>query len=426
MSEQEKTIQTEKKKAYHSWRHYFRLGFTAFLTIAACITFFFILYRWDAISNVIETIVESAEPVIIGLALAYLLMPVKAFIEKPVCKFLISKKVKEEKAKSLAKTSGIIGAIVFLLVIIAVLIMSLGPALFTSIKGLIDAMPSYVESFVKWISDSGLADTEAAIFIGQSINSLTAELENWARTEIVPLAQEYIAQITSGVWSVVKTILNFLIGIVAMTYVMTIEETLVGQSKKIIYAIFPAKKGNVIIETIRKSNEIFGGFVIGKIIDSAIIGVIAYIGCLLMQTPSALLVAFIIGVTNVIPFFGPFIGAIPSVALVLIQSPIHALYLAIFILILQQIDGNIIGPKILGDTIGISAFWILTSISIAGGLFGFFGMLLGVPVFAVIYYIVQQILIYRMKEKDLSTDTEKYVELIEIDENTKEMKYEKM
>ena len=134
---------------------------------------------------------------------------------------------------------------------------------------------------------------------------------------------------------------------------------------------------------------------------------------------------FIIGVTNVIPFFGPFIGAIPSVALVLIQSPIHALYLAIFILILQQIDGNIIGPKILGDTIGISAFWILTSISIAGGLFGFFGMLFGVPVFAVIYYIIQQILIYRMKEKQLSAETEKYVELVEIDESTKEMRYEK-
>ena len=423
MVEQEKTTQIEKKKAYHSWRHYFRLGFTAFLTIAACITFFFILYRWDEISKVIGIIIESAEPVIIGLALAYLLMPVKEFIEKPVCKLLISQKVKEEKAKSLAKTLGIFGAIVFLLVIIGVLIMSLGPALFTSIKGLIDAMPSYVESFVKWIADSGLADTEVALFIGDAINQFTSEMKEWAKTEILPLAQQYISQITSGVLSVGKTFLNFLIGIVAMTYVMGIEETLVGQSKKIIYAIFPAKKGNIIVETIRKSNEIFGGFVIGKIIDSAIIGVIAYIGCLLMQTPSALLVAFIIGVTNVIPFFGPFIGAIPSVALVLIQSPIHALYLAIFILILQQIDGNIIGPKILGDTVGISAFWILTSISIAGGLFGFFGMLLGVPVFAVIYYVIQQIINYRMQEKHLSADTEQYVELVEIDENTKEMKY---
>ena len=423
MPEQGKNTQIERKKAYHSWRHYFRLGFTAFLTVAACITFFFILYRWNTISEIIGTIFKSAESIIIGLALAYLLMPVKEFIEKRVCKFLISKKMKEDKAKSLSKTIGIAGAIIFLFVIIGILIMSLGPALFTSIVGLIDAMPSYVESFVVWISESGFADTEVAIFIGNSINSLTTELENWAKTEILPLAQQYITQITSGVLSIVKTILNFLIGIVAMTYVMSIQEELVGQSKKIIYAIFPTKKGNLIIETARKSNKIFSGFVIGKIIDSAIIGVIAYMGCLLMNMPSTLLVAFIIGVTNVIPFFGPFIGAIPTIALVLIQSPIHALYLAIFILILQQVDGNIIGPKILGESTGLSAFWILTSISIAGGLFGFFGMLLGVPVFAVIYYIIQQILIYRMKSKELSSQTEEYVELIEIDENTKEMKY---
>ena len=423
MPEQGKNTQIERKKEYHSWRHYFRLGFTAFLTVAACITFFFILYRWNTISEIIGTIFKSAESIIIGLALAYLLMPVKEFIEKRVCKFLISKKMKEDKAKSLSKTIGITGAIIFLFVIIGILIMSLGPALFTSIVGLIDAMPSYVESFVVWISESGFADTEVAIFIGNSINSLTAELENWAKTEILPLAQQYITQITSGVLSIVKTILNFLIGIVAMTYVMSIQEELVGQSKKIIYAIFPTKKGNLIIETARKSNKIFSGFVIGKIIDSAIIGVIAYMGCLLMNMPSTLLVAFIIGVTNVIPFFGPFIGAIPTIALVLIQSPIHALYLAIFILILQQVDGNIIGPKILGESTGLSAFWILTSISIAGGLFGFFGMLLGVPVFAVIYYIIQQILIYRMKSKELSSQTEEYVELIEIDENTKEMKY---
>ena len=425
MPEQEKTTQVEKKKPYHSWRHYFRLGFTAFLTVAACITFFFILYRWSAISEVIGKIVKSAESIIIGLALAYLLMPVKEFIEKPTYKFLTSQKVKKEKAKGIAKTIGITGAIIFLFVVIAILIMSLGPALFTSIVGLIDAMPSYVESFVKWISDSGLADTEVAIFIGNSINSATTELENWAKTEILPLVQEYITQITSEVLSIAKTILNFLIGIVAMTYVMSIQEELIGQSKKIIYAIFPAKKGNVIIETVRKSNQIFGGFVIGKIIDSAIIGVIAYIGCLLMNMPSALLVAFIIGVTNVIPFFGPFIGAIPTIALVLIQSPIHALYLGIFILILQQVDGNIIGPKILGESTGLSAFWILTSISVAGGLFGFFGMLLGVPVFAVIYYIIQQIIIYRMKSKKMSSDTDEYIELIEIDENTKEMKYKK-
>ena len=423
MSEKEKSTQIEKKREYHPWKHYFRWGMTAFLTVAACITFFFVLYRWDNIMSIIGKILDSAESIIIGLALAYLLMPIKSYIEKRAYKLLSKQKIKKEHAKKWARTIGIAGAIIFLFLIIAILIMSLGPALVTSIIGLIDSMPGYVESFVEWISESGLADTEVAGLIGYSINTLTVEVENWAKTEIVPLAQQYISQITSGVLTVLKTILNFLIGIVAMTYVMSIEESLIGQGKKIIYAIFPAKKGNVIIETIRKSHKIFGGFVIGKIIDSAIIGIIAYIGCLILKIPSALLVAFIIGVTNVIPFFGPFIGAVPTVALVLIQSPIHALYLVIFILILQQLDGNIIGPKILGESTGLSAFWILTSISVAGGLFGFFGMLLGVPVFAVIYYIIQQILKYRMNEKHLSADTEEYVDLKKIDETTKEMKY---
>ncbi len=424
MSEQEKIIEREKKKG-HSWNHYFKIGVTAFLTVAACIIFFFVLFRWESISVVIGNITKSAEPIIIGLALAYLLMPVKDFIEKPVLKFLLSKKMKEEKAKKWARGISITGAIIFLFIIIAVLIAMMVPALVTSVLGLFDTMPGYIESFVIWIQEIGLGDSSFAAFVGDAMTTITTEVENWAKTELLPLAQQYIAQITSGVFSIIKTILNFIIGIIVVVYVMSIQETLIGQSKKIIYAIFPPKTGNIIIDTVRKSNKIFGGFVIGKIIDSAIIGVIAYIGCLLMSTPSAFLVAVIIGVTNIIPFFGPFIGAIPSIILVLIQSPIHGLYLAIFILILQQVDGNIIGPKILGEQTGLSSFWVLTSILIAGGLFGFFGMLFGVPVFAVIYYVLQQIITHRMRKQNLPIDTDEYVALIEIDEKTKEIKYEK-
>lgn len=422
MKEQDKVTKTTKNKK-ESWDHYIKMGTTAFITVAACITFFFMLYRWGTIAAVIGDILKAGESIIIGLALAYLLMPTKNAIEKFVYRLLRKKKVKKDKAKSFAKSVAITGAIVFLFIVIGILIAILVPALITSIIGLVEAMPGYINSFVKWIEDMGFADNTVAVMIGDIITSLTSELQTWAQTEILPFVQEYLGQITSGVLAVLKVILNFFVGIIVVVYVMSIQETLTGQCKKIIYAIFPAKKGNVIINTVRKSHEIFGGFVTGKIIDSAIIGVIAYIGCMILQIPSALLVSFIIGITNVIPFFGPFIGAVPTILLVLIQSPIHALYLAIFILVLQQVDGNIIGPKILGDSTGLSAFWILTSISIAGGLFGFFGMLLGVPVFAVIYYIVQQIVAYRMEQKNLSSDTEEYVELLSIDESSKEMKY---
>ena len=330
----------------------------------------------------------------------------------------------EKQKKDFARGISITGAIIFLFVVLAFLASIIVPALASSIMGLIDKMPKYVASFISWLEEVGITDTSIAVMIGDYITELTSDVEQWAKNEMIPLVQQYIGTITSGVYSVLKTFLNFIVGIFVVIYVMSIQETLVGQAKKIIYAFFSPKKGNLIIDTLRKSNKIFGGFIIGKLVGSAIIGVICYIGCLILGIPSSLLVAVIVGITNVIPFFGPFIGAIPSVLLVLIQSPIHGLYLAIFILILQQIEGNIIEPKILGDTTGLSSFWVLFSILIAGGLFGFFGLLLGVPIFAVIYYICQQMIKYRMEKRNLSNDTEDYVKLISIDENDKTMIYE--
>lgn len=418
LQETAKTTKREKNK-------YFKIGLTIFLTTAACILFFFAIFRLDTIIELCGKITKAAEPIIIGLILAYLLMPVKNFIEIPLEKFLLKKGISEKKSKKTARSIGIFGSIVFLIIVIAVLIAIFVPALVSSVLGLIDAMPKYVESFLKWIQDSQVGDSSFAYYFGEAVTKVTDAFEEWANNKLLPEAQRYISQITSGVVSVFKTVLNSIIGVIVMVYVMSIEESLVGQSKKIIYAIFSPKKGNRIIEIIRKSNEIFGGFIIGKILDSAIIGVICYIGCLILQMPSALLVSVIIGVTNVIPFFGPFIGAIPSILIVLIQSPWHGLYLAIFILILQQVDGNIIGPKILGDTTGLSSFWVLFAILVAGGLFGFFGMLLGVPVFAVIYYVLQQFLRYRMERKKLAIETSAYVKLQYIDEVNKTMVYEK-
>lgn len=404
-------------------KKYFKIGLTAFMTVAACITFFFAIYRVDIILGFLGKMVKSAEPIIIGLILAYLLMPVKKFVEAPVYEWLRKTKLGEKKSRKAAKTISILSAVVFLLIIIALLIAIIVPSLVSSVVGLIDAIPRYVDSFLVWVDTSGIGESQIANHVSEVIAQVTLTVEEWAKNQWIPEAQKYITQITSGVMSVVKTLLNFIIGIIVMVYAMSINETLKGQSKKMIYALFPSKKGNMIIETMRKSNDIFGGFIIGKILDSAIIGILAYIGCMVLQMPSALLIAFIIGVTNVIPFFGPFIGAVPAVLLVLIQSPLHALYLAIFILVLQQVDGNIIGPKILGDSTGLSSFWVMFSILVFGGLFGFFGMLLGVPIFAVLYYLFQQFLAYRMEHKKLSNLSEDYIDLISIDEKDGTMHY---
>ena len=169
-------------------------------------------------------------------------------------------------------------------------------------------------------------------------------------------------------------------------YLLTSKETFIGQGKKIVYTLLPPKYGNIMVHVMRVSNQMFGGFISGKILDSAIIGVICYIGLMILRVPYSLLVAVIVGVTNIIPFFGPFIGAVPSVILIALADPIKGLYFLIFVVVLQQVDGNIIGPKILGDSTGLSAFWVVFAILVGGGLFGFMGMTLGVPTFAFIIF----------------------------------------
>ena len=410
---------------------YVKVGLTVFVTVAACILFFFFVYRFDTISAGADKLLKAAEPIIFGLVFAYLLMPVKMFIEKHAYRFLEGKVKKEGKAKKIAATLGITGSVIFLLVIIAVLLAIIIPAVISSVAGFIDNIQGYAKSFFAWFSKSRVGTMLFSSEMADEVTEVTNSLTDWIKGELWPKFQSYLAeiqgyivQITSGVVSVFKTFLNFIIGIFVMIYAMAIQTQLKGQTKKFIYAIFSVKRANVVIETLRKSNEIFGGFIIGKIIDSAIIGLICYIGCLILRMPSALLVAVVVGVTNIIPFFGPFMGAFITIPLVLIQSPIHGLYLAIFILILQQVDGNIIGPKILGDTTGLSSFWVMFAILIAGGLFGFFGMLLGVPTFAVIYYIAQRIIHERMIKKKLPSTTDDYVNLQSIDEKTMEPVYE--
>lgn len=411
MTEQENLLKKDNKKR-KEWNYLWKIGVTAFLTFASCILFFFFIFRYKQVIDGICTILKAGEPIIIGLVLAYLLLPIKEFVEaftKKYCQNDLDMNV--ETAEKMANTIGIVGALVVLFIVIGVFCVIFIPAFWSSFIGLVDAMPNYIDSFVLWIQKNVLGNDGVSYYAGEVLAKLTTTFEAWAKTELLPMAQESIGQITSGVVSIVKTLLNFIIGIIVACYVMAINKTLLGQSKKLIYAFFPAKKGNKIIEIARKSNEIFSGFIIGKIIDSIIIGILAYIGCLILRMPSSLLVAVIIGVTNVIPFFGPFIGAIPATLLVLIQSPIHAIYLVIFILILQQVDGNIIGPKILGDTTGLSSFWVLFSILIGGGVFGFPGMLLGVPVFAVIYYLLQEFINNRMTKRKLPKETKNYIYL---------------
>ena len=233
--------------------------------------------------------------------------------------------------------------------------------------------------------------------------------------------ESVVTNITSGVFYVLKGLYNVVIGIIVSIYILYNKEPFIAHYRKILYSIFSPARAKRIMSALRFADKTFMGFISGKLLDSAIIGVLCYIGCVILKMPYALLISVIVGVTNIIPFFGPFIGAIPSALLILLVDPKMCLWFVIFVFILQQLDGNVIGPKILGTSIGINGFWVLFSIVIFGGIFGFWGMLLGVPAFVIIYTALEMVVNRKLKKHDLPIDAESYMNLDYIDPETLEL-----
>lgn len=401
------------------------ISLAVFITFCCCMLFFFAIYRYNGFMDYWKNLAFILQPIIIGLVLAYLLNPVMKTIERWAAK-LLTEKVKIKSTKKIASTSrmiGIVGALLFLFGVIVILLAAIIPSVSTSIADLVKTLPGQVNTLIDWVYEIAEGDSEFAHIAEEIINKTSSFFESWMTNYLLPQAEIYISSITSGVIASVKLVLNILVGLIVSVYVMASQEKFAGQAKKILYAVFKPVQANVIIKVVRKSNNIFGGFISGKILDSAIIGVIAYIVLAIMKMPDTVLIAVIIGVTNVIPFFGPFIGAIPSFIIIVLQNPMQGIYFLIFIVILQQIDGNIIGPKILGDSTGLSSFWVIFAIMVFGGLWGFFGMLLGVPVMAVIYYIIQSVVSYLLKKRGIPDSEVDYVKLKSIDKYSNKPEY---
>lgn len=408
----------KSEKTEHGMRWYISLAVLVFVLFCCCTMFFFMIYRYNGVSKGWDTIMRVLQPITFGLVIAYLINPIMKFFEKHLLHFLEPRVQKEKKCKKIARSIATGGAVVVFVLIVILLFAMMIPQLISSISGMVNSLPKQVDSFIDWFNGLTNSDNEIIQSLETNMMDMVTYLENWVKESFLPNIQTYITSITSGVINMVKVLMNAVIGLIVSVYVLMTKEKFIGQSKKIVYAIFKPVRGNVIIDTFRKSNEIFGGFISGKLLDSAIIGVLCYICLLIMKMPYTLLVSVFVGLTNIIPFFGPFIGAIPSVIIIALADPIKGIYFLIFIFILQQVDGNIIGPKILGDSTGLSAFWVMFSILIGGGLFGFLGMLLGVPVFAMIYYIIRRLVNHSIRKKNLTTVTEAYVEAAGVDEAT--------
>ena len=442
MNKEEVTIEKEKKeaeleekekeqRAYYSGRpklggggpsklrQQFSRGMTYFLVVAASLLFYFALLRLTDISGTIAEIVGVLNPVLYGCVIAYLLNPIVKKVDEYLLPELKKKIKKESQAKKLSRGIGIFLSLILLILLVVSLCNLLIPELYDSIKSLVATLPGQLNHMINQLNNIELDDSTTGALVKTAIEEGTNMLMNWLRTDLLGQANELMSNLTVGVINILSEIFNALIGIIISVYILFSKEIFSRQAKKSVYAFLPARHANMVLHLTTKSHEIFGGFIIGKIIDSAIIGVLCFIGLTVLKMPYVMLVSVIVGVTNVIPFFGPYIGAVPSAILIMLTDPMKGLYFIIFILLLQQFDGNILGPKILGNSTGLSAFWVIVAILLGGGLFGFVGMIMGVPTFAVIYYVVQMILNSRLERKKLPANSKYYDAMSYVDDEGK-------
>ena len=379
-----------------------------FGAISLSIIFFFLIYRFDGFGDAISTLTGILMPFIYGAVIAYLLKPVCNTIEGFLRRFI------PKKMEGLINVLSVTLTILFGLLLIYALVMMIVPQLVTSVTALYYTAQRNIAKFVQWANHVEFIENNEQIMemLNSAYNTLNTSVDTLIKTKLLPSMQNIVSGAAIGVLNVVTMAKNLIIGIIVAVYMLASRKRFVQQGKLVLHSIVRPRWAQLITEEVKYADKMFGGFINGKIMDSAIIGVLCYIGCLIFKFPSALLVSVIIGVTNVIPFFGPFIGAIPATLLILIQNPIKALWFVLFVLVLQQLDGNIIGPKILGNTTGLSSFWVLFAILLFGGLWGFVGMIVGVPLFAVIYDVIKKLVIHGLRRNDeldlLSTYHDKF------------------
>ncbi len=399
-------------------KQYLYWGITAFCVIAASIFFYMALRYLPDIGKWIGGVIGILSPFIWGLVISYLLMPVMRTMEKNIFLPLsqrIFKKSKKHTGKRLARGLSVFMAIIIFLAVIAALVYLILPQLYSSIDTIVKNSPTYLGNLAKWV-EKLLADyPEIESYALDMINNANTNLMKWLQDTVLPELGSLLSNLTAGVYYALKGIYNLIIGIIVSIYILGNFEGFSASTRRTLYSIFSISTAEKIRESIAFIDKTFMGFINGKLLDSAIIGLICYIVCAILNMPYALLVSVIVGVTNIIPFFGPFIGAVPSAIIILMVNPMKCLVFIIFIIVLQQVDGNIIGPKILGSSIGINGFWVMFAIILGAGLFGFWGMLLGVPVFVVIYTAINNLIVRKLKNDDLPCEVEEYHDLDHID-----------
>lgn len=390
-----------------------RLMFMIFIVGALLIIFNQIVGNYESFSEGVGTIKTIISPFIYGFVMAYLLSPIYNATVRGLYKLLGKYFKNKQRLFSFCKLVASVVAVVCLIGAVAGLIALIVPQVIESLTGILKSLPQRLTQLSALFNDitSKMDNKRLAMKMSEIYAQVQTNLIELAQTKLLPGMGTLVGQVSTQVILTLKTMMNVMIGVMACVYMLNSKERFQGQFKKVILATLPKEKAEAVFDFAKFTNRTFGGFINGKIIDSIIIGIICFILMKIFGFPYPILISAIIGITNVIPFFGPFIGAIPAAIIILLVSPMYSLYFLVLIFVLQQVDGNIIGPAILGNTTGIASFWVLFSIVIGGGLFGFIGMVLGVPVFAIIYYYFSRSINKRLEAKGLEFRTDSYEDL---------------
>lgn len=379
---------------------YTTISIYSFIVVCCSIIFYRIVWDTSMFAGKVSEIISTLQPFIIGGVIAYLLNFILVFVED---KLLSKEKFNNLKPKS-KRALGLLVTYIVAFILIYLFVQFVLPQLVSSIMGLVNDIPMYIAN----LSDLITSYTHDLNVNKEQLNLAVDKLTDFINyfisvaAGLIPVLGEALRIVASSVW-------NIILGFIVSIYLLIDKEKFFGLGRKVIFAVFSEKHAKRTLELIDRSNDTFGRFLSGKIIDSAIIGVLTFIVLTIFKMPYVLLISVIIGITNIIPFFGPFFGAIPATIIILFVSPIKALWFILIIIIIQQIDGNIIGPKILGDSIGISAFWILFSLLVAGKVLGLVGMIIGVPLFAIVYSIIKEVVEEKLDKKGLPIDTKDYM-----------------
>ena len=375
-------------------RRYLNMSLAVFAAIAMSLVLFFALYRVQNVGAAVKKVSDILAPFVYGGVLAYLLRPLCNTYESFFTDVLPQKlkKMANALAVGLSLGTGII--------VVYALIIMIAPQLYESVRSLWNSLPDKINQFISWATEIFGEDEELLQLFNISSQKLYEELELWLQNTVMPKVTSLVSELGSSVLRVLNFFYDMLIGLIVAVYLLGSRKKFARQSVLLVRSTLKPQWADMLLEEVKFIDRMFGGFIDGKIVDSAIIGVLCYIGCLIFKFPNALLISAFVGITNVIPFFGPFIGAIPSIFLILIEDPMKAFWFVLFILALQQLDGNIIGPAILGDRTGLSSFWVLFTIILFGGLFGIVGMIIAVPLFAVIYDTIKKLVRRGLFRKD--------------------------